>query len=454
MLKKLFIPFVSIVLFTAPVFGQGLQTGAVELGAYGGYGFPDNYGGLNPKDRPLFGARIGAFLTPNVSFEPSFQIFWSKTAAGTGFKIYSTRFNLLYNFLSQKRINPFVTGGIGWERSSVSGFGKSDDLGFNAGGGARFFFTDSFAARLDGRFVYNEVGGAINRRQYNYEAMLGLAYIFGGKPAADTDGDGVNDRKDKCADTPKGATVDKKGCPTDSDSDGVFDGIDQCAGTAKDTKVDEKGCPMDSDGDGVHDGIDQCPNTFKGAVVDEKGCPTDTDADGVADKMDKCPNTPKEAKVDEAGCPIDTDLDGIPDFLDKCPGTKKGSRVDVMGCPLQTKARGVLKGVNFKFGKAEIHPDSYKVLDATAVALQEFPEVQVEVQGHTDSTGPEAANKAISQSRAQSVSDYLVSKGVSSNRLHPKGYGEEKSIASNKTRAGRAKNRRVELLWLDAAPKN
>jgi OOP family OmpA-OmpF porin len=232
-----------------------------------------------------------------------------------------------------------------------------------------------------------------------------------------------------------------------------MDGIDQCPGTAKGLKVDGKGCTLDSDGDGVPDTLDQCADTPKGTTVDEKGCPVDTDGDGVADYLDKCPGTPKDAVVDAEGCPpaapIDSDGDGVIDSLDKCPNTKAGTKVDAMGCALVTKARGVLKGVNFQFGKAELTPVSLQILDDVAAALNEFPLVHVEVQGHTDATGPENVNLNLSAARAEAVATYLASKGVARERLQSKGYGSSKPIGNDKTRAGRAQNRRVELNWLD-----
>jgi len=88
----------------------------------------------------------------------------------------------------------------------------------------------------------------------------------------------------------------------DSDGDGVLDKDDKCPGTPKGVKVDKVGCPLDSDGDGVADYLDKCPNTPKGVQVDTVGCPLDSDGDGVADYLDKCPNTPKGVKVDAAGC--------------------------------------------------------------------------------------------------------------------------------------------------------
>ncbi len=452
MFKRFALAVAITLSFSLPVFAERGQQGDFEVGPYVGYAFFSDYGSHNIEQNLLYGVRLGYFFEENWSFEPSYQMLWTDTdrATGTnnGASLRALRFNLLYNFLPGKRLRPFLTGGLGWEYTKVNGSFKSNDLGVNAGGGLRVFLTDYLAARLDGRFVYTEVS-ELDARQYNYEAMFGLTYLFGGKPPADTDGDGIPDKKDACAETPKGATVNPEGCPSDSDGDGVFDGIDQCARTIKGLKVNEKGCTMDSDGDAVPDGADQCEGTPAGMPVDGKGCPKDKDTDGVSDDKDQCPDTPAGTPVDEKGCPLDTDKDGVPDHLDQCPNTEAGKDIDAMGCPKVSLARGVLQGVNFKTGSADLTLNSQTILDGVAEELNKFPKVRVEVQGHTDSSGSEQINLKVSDQRANSVVDYLVSKGVDRGRLDARGYGEAEPIADNNTREGRRKNRRVELKWLD-----
>lgn len=93
-----------------------------------------------------------------------------------------------------------------------------------------------------------------------------------GMRPADSDDDGVYDDKDKCPETPKGATVNEVGCRIDSDGDGVYDDKDKCPGTPKGSTVNEVGCRIDSDGDGVYDDDDRCPDTLKGATVNAVGC--------------------------------------------------------------------------------------------------------------------------------------------------------------------------------------
>jgi len=104
-----------------------------------------------------------------------------------------------------------------------------------------------------------------------------------------------------------------------------------------------------------------------------------------------------------------------------------------------------LDGVYFANDSAALKPASIATLDRGVVTLKKRSKIKVEVAAHTDSSGSEAYNQALSQRRAASVKEYLVTHGVSSNRLTAKGYGEAKPIASNGDSAGRAKNRRVEL---------
>ena len=139
----------------------------------------------------------------------------------------------------------------------------------------------------------------------------------------------------------------------------------------------------------------------------------------------------------------DTDADGIIDEHDKCPDTAAGEKVDETGCPL--KGVIVLKGINFALNSDEIVGDYGPILDEVVSTLKRYPDVKVEVAGHTDSQGPAAHNKSLSQRRAEAVRDYLASKGIAADHLTATGYGEDKPVADNKTAAGRAQNRRVEL---------
>jgi OOP family OmpA-OmpF porin len=199
----------------------------------------------------------------------------------------------------------------------------------------------------------------------------------------------------------------------------------------------------DSDGDGVPDSRDMCPGTPSGVKVNSNGCPLDSDGDGVADYLDKCPGTPPGTLVDSTGCPMDSDGDGVPDTADDCPGTPAGVRVDVHGCEI--KAIAALADVEFRHDSDQLTDASRAALADEAASVRKYPDMKVQVAGHTDSSGAEEYNQALSERRAQSVSDYLVSEGVNPDNLTVKGYGESDPIADNSTAEGRASNRRVEL---------
>jgi len=460
-----------------PALAVGGDQNSGEAGLYAGQCLLDEYAGLEPDDDLLYGARLGAFMTPTWSLEFSYQQLSTESALGVDLDITSYRGNALYNFLPGRRFRPFLTAGLSLESTEIDDQ-DADGPGVNLGGGVRWLLSDHFGLRLDGRFVYTDVGGSVDEGQTNIEATAGVVFAWGGGPPADTDRDGVPDRKDDCPGTPLGATVDLRGCPKDSDGDRVFDGIDACPDTASGCPVDDKGCPLDSDGDGVIDcqdkcagtvkgcavdaagcpkdedgdrvcdGTDTCAGTATGCTVDATGCPTDEDGDGVCDGIDECAGTVKGCTVDAAGCPKDEDGDRVCDGVDKCPGTLAGRTVDTVGCEVlfvPEKGDLVLEGVTFENDSAQLEPESVATLDSVAASLVAWSEVRVEVEGHTDSTGSDAYNLELSQRRAEAVRDYLVGKGVDAARLAAKGYGETQPITQNDTAEGRARNRRVEL---------
>jgi OmpA-OmpF porin, OOP family len=145
--------------------------------------------------------------------------------------------------------------------------------------------------------------------------------------------------------------------------------------------------------------------------------------------------------------PADSDQDGVTDDRDRCPGTPRGVAVDANGCP--QKGSITLEGVTFDYDSARLTPDSAIALDDIAAGLKKYPRLKVELQGHTDSKGPDAYNLSLSQKRADAVRDYLLKDDVPSTQMTAKGYGEGQPIADNKTDEGRSKNRRVVMFVLD-----
>ena len=147
---------------------------------------------------------------------------------------------------------------------------------------------------------------------------------------------------------------------------------------------------------------------------------------------------------------LDDDGDGVNNCDDKCPASQPGQTIGPDGCPVPVSID--LKGVNFDFDKATLRPDAVSILSEATEILKRYPDLRVEVAGHTDSKGKDAYNQKLSERRAQTVYDYLTNNGVDASRLiGPIGYGESRPLAPN-TNAdgsdnaeGRAKNRRTEL---------
>ena len=200
--------------------------------------------------------------------------------------------------------------------------------------------------------------------------------------------------------------------------------------------------PLDGDNDGVLDQDDKCPNSKAGEKVDKFGCLilNDADNDGVPDKDDKCPNTKEGTAVDEHGCELDSDGDGIVDSKDQCPGTTQEFTVDGYGCP-QTATLTV----TFPPGRYNVDEKLISQLEDFALFLRENPGYDVIIYGYTDSSGPAKVNLKLSQKRADAVKEALTRYSISSIRLTAIGKGEADPIADNKTKEGRAKNRRIEV---------
>ena len=229
----------------------------------------------------------------------------------------------------------------------------------------------------------------------------------------------------------------------DRDNDGILDADDKCPDVPGIAAL--QGCP-DRDGDGIADADDKCPDVAGTAKY--QGCPIpDTDADGINDELDKCPTEKGFARYQ--GCPIpDTDKDGVNDEEDKCPS--RPGPASNQGCPeiakeVIEKINIAAKNIFFATGSSKLLPKSFKSLNEVAALLAADESLMIAIDGHTDSTGKREKNLTLSNDRANSVKAYLATKGVTDSRMTATGYGPDKPVATNKTAAGRAKNRRVEM---------
>jgi outer membrane protein OmpA-like peptidoglycan-associated protein/opacity protein-like surface antigen len=295
---------------------------------------------------------------------------------------------------------------------------KRDHFALTAG--AEYWPSYNFG--IGARYIYglNDITEGANMSMRNRGVHAYISYRFGKKPVpyvappppppvvTDRDNDGIPDTDDKCPDVP---------------------------GLAK-----YNGCPIpDTDKDGINDENDKCP-TVPG-LAKYSGCPIpDTDKDGINDEEDKCPTVAGLARYQ--GCPIpDSDNDGINDEEDKCP-TIAGVPEN-FGCP---KINFNAAAIQFLTGSCTLTTGAKTELNkAVKILNEQYTDIKVSIEGHTDNTGKADKNQTLSECRAAAVKAYLVGKKVAGDRLSVSGFGQDKPIADNATKEGKAKNRRVEF---------
>jgi len=331
-----------------------------------------------------------------------------------------------------------IGGPGGWFDPTLGvggGYTWVDDVGFgtaNALAGVRLWVGENLALSFQSAYKHSfeDDYGIIH-----FQHSVGVMFKFGGK---DTDGDGIYDQDDECPETP--GLPEFNGCP-DTDGDGIEDRKDACPNTPG--LAEFNGCP-DTDGDGIPDPQDACPTVA--GIASLNGCP-DADGDGITDAEDACPNEAGPAANN--GCPWpDRDGDGVLDKDDQCPDVP--GTVANNGCPEVTveiikQLNDYSKTILFDTGKATIRQESYAVLQSIVDIMKEYPNTYFVIEGHTDSVGSDKSNQTLSDNRAKSVRDYLVTIGMDGSRLSSVGYGESRPIATNNTKAGRQQNRRVEI---------
>ncbi|MGO9290755.1 MAG: OmpA family protein [Polyangia bacterium] len=359
---------------------------------------PGSSEGLSPKSGGVFGGRLGLHFNRWFGLEAEVDGTPTKTRDGqTSMWVFGYRGSLIVNLTDSYEFQPFILAGYGGLTSLVSDTTvvPSSTWGFmHAGLGFKIGFTPWTGLRVDGRIMapWTALSPVIpqgNRIGYSGPDFEVLGSLF------------VNF--------------------------GEIEKVHIYSTVIKEPKIGDR------DGDGIPDNIDKCPDQpedFDG-FQDEDGCPDlDNDGDGIPDALDKCPNEPETFNnyMDEDGCP------------DEVPAAVK-------------KFTGVIEGINFKTGSADILPGSYVMLDRAVKVLQDYPEVNLEISGHTDNRGKADYNRDLSQRRADAVKTYFVTRGIASQRLQSIGYGPTRPIADNKTQSGRATNRRTEFRLINPSEK-
>ncbi|MEX1366073.1 MAG: OmpA family protein [Nannocystaceae bacterium] len=402
-----------------------------ELGVFGGVGVLSRglelrgdgieykrYGRVAPD----IGARVGYYPIRWFGIEAEGAVLPGRVAAtDASALLYAARLQPVLQ-LPLWRVVPFATVGVGVLGVSSDDTAMGNDAGLlvSYGGGVKFHISRNIGLRFDVRSNLTAKEIADDPAD-SEEYLLGLVVRLGPKAKAkaapsDRDGDGFVDTEDACADE---AGVAPDGCPIgDADGDGFLDTEDACvdeAGVAPD------GCPIgDADGDGFLDDVDQCVDE---AGVEPDGCPIrDTDGDGILDDTDECVDEPETTNGFEDG-------DGCPDEV---PEEVK-------------KFTGAIEGIYFQTAKAEIRKTSERKLSEAAKVLAAYPEIRVEISGHTDDRGKRPLNMKLSADRAEAVKTWLTEHGIDAARITTRGAGPDEPVADNGTKDGRSKNRRIEF---------
>jgi OmpA-OmpF porin, OOP family len=340
-------------------------------------------------------------------------------------------------FRENRKINPFLTGGIG-----AGYFGKQLVVYAPVGVGLQFHFNSGAYLILQAQwkmaltdgirddFMFYSLGFGQHKKAKKAQPKAEI-------PATDT----AN------TDTKKDTAKTNNYTDKDTDADGVPDITDLCV----DVKGTLNGCP-DTDGDGIADKDDKCPLVM--GSKSNNGCPAkDTDSDGINDDNDNCPDV--KGVKDNSGCPAvaptgneDSDGDGILDKDDKCPDAT-GSTAN-NGCPMEILNGGKLirsSGdsmtyfIRFDFDKANITSEAFAVMSEIVKVLKTDKTLNIKIDGHADNFGLEKYNMQISQERANVARDYFLSYGIPKNRITTAFYGSEKPYDVHQDWL----NRRVEI---------
>jgi OmpA-OmpF porin, OOP family len=455
-------PFVAASALVALVAGAGtsyaseprLPEPGVYVGVYGGYNAvlgdwdlaesEDN--AVAPDGSLLVGLRLGLQIQRVIAAEIGLALIPFSADSADGLKDLS---GIALSWRADAIVSPFDLGawsphllvGLGFYQLASGDLGEDADWDVHWGLGVRWLALDFMNVRAEVRHVISD--GFPSGLASNIELHLGVDFwVWDGRERGpkDSDKDGVPDATDLCPTVAGDETA--GGCP-DRDRDGVADDDDRCPDLPGSKAL--RGCP-DTDGDGLADDRDRCPDVP--GVAEYEGCPPpDADGDGVVDAQDRCPNEPGPRHTQ--GCP-DQDGDGVIDALDKCP-TQPGVASEA-GCLPRAMKRfsGSVQGINFETGSAAIKKGSFRLLDQAVAVFQQYPELRVEIAGHTDDQGDDDDNMRLSEARADAVRAYLIDKGIAPERVMAKGFGETLPVANNKTAAGRAKNRRIEFRIMGA----
>jgi len=285
--------------------------------------------------------------------------------------------------------------------------------------------------------------------------MLSMSYAVDLTITDDLDGDGIKNAQDTCPEQEEDfdGFQDDDGCPEfDNDDDGIIDSKDDCTNEAEDFDgyQDQDGCPdPDNDEDGINDSEDNCPDLredFDG-FQDLDGCPElDNDGDGIVDENDKCPNEKENFNSfeDSDGCPDEIPETEIIEEPIKLNDQETTKSKPVNKVRISIPNEFLLEGDNtFKPNSAILKQSAYSLLNDIVIKMKSNPEFKWRIEGHLDNSGSPRELKALSTSRANTIKNYLVSRGLKNKSFQAVGLSDQFPLAPNSTIIGKLKNRRV-----------
>ncbi len=398
--------------------------------------------------------------------------------------------------------NPYLYGGVGAmhfevaKMPSVESPQETKESGwtgiFPVGAGFEIGISDAFIIDLSGGYTftlsddlngYNNIDAEGGDKSYDGYFNVGIGFTFvNGYGASDKDGDGLTRREEEEIGTdPNNPDSDADGLQDgeevrvyitdplnpDSDADALKDGAEVNTHATDPLKADTD-ADLLSDGDEVNSfKTDPLDNDTDDDLLDDgkevnkyKTDPLNADSDGDAlvdgDEINTHRTDPLKADTDGEGLndgeeinmhrtdPLNVDTDGgtVDDFTEVGRGTNPLDPADDV---IKINVPVVLEGITFATGKSDITPESATVLRGAIKTLTIYPDIIIEISGHTDNVGSNASNQKLSQKRADSVRFWIISQGVNPDRIIAKGYGEEYPRVPNDSRDHKRMNRRIEF---------
>jgi OmpA-OmpF porin, OOP family len=407
---KLLVVFIVLVI-AATSFAQERQ-GAFYISPFiGGYTFEGNQ---DLNTRPVYGLRAGYNFTKNIDAELVFgydSTKYAPAAVDIDTKAYNYRLEGLYNFMPDKRLVPFVAVGIGGQSLKYDTAGDIDRnrLVADYGAGLKYHLTDMIALRADVRHVL-AFGSAYN----NLEYTLGIVFSFGGKK---------EQAISRVAEQAPAASITAP--------------INLSAAAVSESQINlnwnsvegATGYKISRDG--------QYVTSSPTAALPDKGLNANTRYCYTVTALDQAN---KESDPSNTACATTP----APPVVETMKKDAEAEASAAVAKEMFEKGRATIN-VEFDFDKANIKPKYHQEIKKFATVMKNHPELKVIIEGHTDNIGGAKYNQKLSQRRSDSVKNYMVKKfGIDESRLTAKGYGLTKPIASNKNKAGRQKNRRVE----------